>query len=73
MNQRQRNKRKKAAALNAPAKPSLQEAWDVVAEACATTGGITFFVNPDWDTDSTRLALYDMGKFKLISKPVREV
>ncbi len=72
MNQRQRNKKLKAAVV--VAKPSLQEAWDVIAETLATVE-TCFFVDTSipGSYDSSRYNLHDIHSFSLVSKPVREV
>ena len=75
MNQRQRNKKLKAAVAAKKAKPSLQEAWDVVAEHLAAEAVTCAFVDVDWDMEprGQRLRLYDLGNIRISSKPVRGV
>lgn len=74
MNQRQRNKKLKAAVVAKKTKPSLQEAWDVVAETLAVTDITCAFVEVDWDTEprGQRLKLHNLKPI-ITSKPVRGV
>lgn len=71
MKQRQLNKKRKSAMLPTAPKPSLQEAFNVVAETLAATGKIAFFIEPNWDGDSNCFRLHELTGFELISKPVR--
>ena len=62
MNKRQRNKN---------ADP-IKEAFNVLCEAMATTGIITFFIDPDFDNDMNCFKLHDsQDRFSVVSKPVR--
>lgn len=71
MNQRQRNKKRKAAAASVIPKPSLQEAFDVVAEHVA--GENCLFIDTDWDTEPRGqcFRLYSVSRTYAVSKPVR--
>ena len=73
MNQRQRNKKRKAAATAIIPKPSLQEAFDVVAEH--TAGENCLFIDIDWDTEPRGqcFRLYSTSHKYAVSKPVRGV
>jgi hypothetical protein len=65
------NKRIRAKKAHQNPKDPVQEAWDVVAEALAATGAITFFAGPDYGGDFSCFKLHNLEGFTLVSKPVR--
>ncbi|MCO5387817.1 MAG: hypothetical protein NHB14_20840 [Desulfosporosinus sp.] len=72
MNQRQRKKKLKAQVLvKATTKTSLQEAWNIVAEALESTDSPCFFVDRDYMRDRRCWRLHDLTGFLVLSKPVR--